>query len=153
MDKLDRSILDFLQRDGKASMQELADATASSSTQVWRRVKQLQEAGVISGYRATVEAKPMGLSAMAYIHVALKDHQEKNVTAFLEAVETNDQIVECSSITGDHDFILKVVAESPEGLEKFIMQRLLKTGLISQTRSNFVLRQTKKNGPLPTRVV
>jgi len=153
MDKLDKSILENLQRNGKISMQELAEATHSSSTMCWRRVKQLQEQGIITGYRATLDAKPMGLHAMAYIHIALTNHEEKNVRAFLDIVESNDQIVECSSITGDHDFILKVVAQSPEGLEQFIMKQLLKSGLIRQTRSNFVLSQAKVNGPLPMQVV
>lgn len=153
MDKLDKSILETLQRDCKISMQELAEATASSSTQCWRRVKRLQEQGVITGYRATVDPKSMGLTAIAYIHVALSDHNEKNVQAFLQIVEINDQIIECCSITGDHDFILKVVAESPEDLERFLMLRLLRNGLVSRTRSNFVLRQTKANGNIPTTMV
>jgi len=153
MDRLDKAIIDVLQRNGKVPMQELADATHSSTTQCWRRMKQMQEQGVITGFQAILDAKSMGLEVMAYIHIALKDHDETNVQAFLELVDGCDQIVECSSILGDHDFVLKVVARSPEGLERFIRTQLLTSGLIRETRSNFVLRQTKSNAPLPTQVV
>ena len=98
---------------------------------------------------AQVRAKSVGLDAIAYVHVALRDHQEDSINSFLRLVETEPQIVECASITGDHDFILKVYAKTPEDLEHFIMQRLLKSGLVRDTRSNFVLRQTKTRGPLP----
>ena len=95
------------------------------------------------------EKKAVGLNAIAYVHVALRDHQENSIADFLRLVETEPQIVECASITGDHDFILKVYARTPEDLEVFIMKRLLKSGLVRDTRSNFVLRQNKTRGPLP----
>ncbi|WP_367646854.1 Lrp/AsnC family transcriptional regulator [Ruegeria arenilitoris] len=145
----DIAILQQLQTDGRLSMQELADRTGLSASQCWRRVRELEASGVVSGYIAQVRAKSVGLDAIAYVHVALRDHQEDNITAFLRLVETEPQIVECASITGDHDFILKVYAKTPEDLEHFIMQRLLKSGLVRDTRSNFVLRQTKTRGPLP----
>ncbi len=153
MDHLDKSILAELQKDGKVSMQELADRVHSSSTQCWRRVRQLQEQGIILGYQAVLDAEAMGLHAVAYIHIALKEHGEKSVRDFLHIVDTNEQIIECCSITGDHDFMLKVVAHSPSGLEHFIMKRLLATGLVRESRSNFVLRQNKTRGSLPTQVV
>jgi Lrp/AsnC family leucine-responsive transcriptional regulator len=145
----DIDILRQLQISGRLSMQELSDRTGLSASQCWRRVRDLEASGVVTGYRAQVPAKAVGLNAIAYVHVALKDHQEKSIADFLRLVETEPQIVECASITGDHDFILKVYAKTPEDLEVFIMQRLLKSGLVRDTRSNFVLRQTKTRGPLP----
>ena len=153
MDSLDKSILAELQKDGKLSMQDLADRVNSSSTQCWRRVRQLQDQGVILGYQAVLDSGAMGLQAMAYIHIALKDHGEKSVRDFLHIVETSEQIIECCSITGDHDFMLKVEAQSPAGLERFLMKRLLATGLVRETRSNFVLRECKSRGALPSEVV
>ncbi len=149
MDHIDRNILCELQKDGRQSMQDLADRTGLSASQCWRRVRDLEAAGIISGYTAQVRAKSVGLNAIAYVHVALREHQEDSINAFLRLIETEPQIVECASITGDHDFILKVYAKTPEELEHFIMQRLLKSGLVRDTRSNFVLRQTKTRGPLP----
>ncbi len=145
----DIAILQELQKDGRQSMQDLADRTGFSASQCWRRVRDLEAAGIISGYTAQVRAKSVGLNAIAYVHVALREHQEDSINAFLRLIETEPQIVECASITGDHDFILKVYAKTPEELEHFIMQRLLKSGLVRDTRSNFVLRQTKTRGPLP----
>lgn len=153
MDTLDKAILAELQKDGKLSMQDLADRVNSSSTQCWRRVRQLQDQGIILGYQAVLDAQEMQLQAMAYIHIALKDHSEKSVRDFLHIVDTSEQIIECCSITGDHDFMLKVVAHSPAGLERFLMRRLLSTGLVRETRSNFVLRECKTRGALPTEVV
>jgi Lrp/AsnC family leucine-responsive transcriptional regulator len=145
----DIAILQELQTDGRLSMQDLADRTGLSASQCWRRVRDLEATGVLAGYAARVPAKSVGLNAIAYVHIALKDHQEDSIASFLRLVETEPQIVECASITGDHDFILKVYARTPEDLEHFIMQRLLKSGLVRDTRSNFVLRQTKTRGPLP----
>jgi len=153
MDTLDKAILSELQKDGKLSMQDLADRVHSSSTQCWRRVRQLQEQGVILGYQAVLDSQAVGLHAMAYIHIALKDHGEQSVRDFLHIVETSEQIIECCSITGDHDFMLQVVAHSPAGLERFLMKRLLATGLVRETRSNFVLRECKSRGALPTEVL
>ncbi len=145
----DIAILQELQADGRLSMQELSDRTGLSASQCWRRVRDLEAVGIIAGYTAQIRAKSVGLNAIAYVHVALREHQEDSINAFLRLIETEPQIVECASITGDHDFILKVYAKTPEELEHFIMQRLLKSGLVRDTRSNFVLRQTKTRGPLP----
>ncbi len=145
----DIAILRVLQSSGRLSMQELAEQTGLSASQCWRRVRDLEASGIVSGYRAQVTAKAVGLNAIAYVHVALRDHQENSIADFLRLVETEPQIVECASITGDHDFILKVYARTPEDLEVFIMKRLLKSGLVRDTRSNFVLRQNKTRGPLP----
>ena len=142
-------ILQVLQSDGRLSMQEVAEKTGLSASQCWRRVRDLEAAGIISGYAAQVKAKSVGLSAIAYVHVALRDHEEDSVSSFLRLVETETQIVECASITGDHDFVLKIYARGPEYLEDFIMRRLLKSGLVKDTRSNFILREMKTRGPLP----
>ena len=145
----DAAILRELQISGRLSMQDLGERTGLSASQCWRRVRDLEAAGVVAGYGAQVRAKAIGLNAIAYVHVALLTHQEDSISSFLRLVETEPQIVECASITGDHDFILKVYAKTPEDLEHFIMQCLLKSGLVRDTRSNFVLRQNKTRGPLP----
>ncbi len=145
----DESILRALQSDGRLSMQELAEKTGLSASQCWRRVRDLEASGIISGYTAQVSAKSVGLDAIAYVHIALRDHNEENINAFLRLIESENQIVECASITGDHDFVLKVYARSPEDLEQFIMKRLLTSGLVKDTRSNFILREIKTRRPLP----
>lgn len=145
----DELILRTLQADGRLSMQEVAEKTGLSASQCWRRVRDLEKAGIISGYAAQVKAKTIGLSAIAYVHVALRDHEGESINSFLRLVETETQIVECASITGDHDFVLKIYARGPEDLEDFIMRRLLKSGLVKDTRSNFILREMKTRGPLP----
>jgi Lrp/AsnC family leucine-responsive transcriptional regulator len=149
MHSTDARILAELQKDGKQSMQDLSRRVGASASHCWRRVRAMEEAGIIEGYGARLDARALGLGAIAYVHVALNDHGEKSIEAFARIVEIEAQIAECASITGDHDYVLKIYARSPEDLEQFIMTRLLKSGLVKATRSNFVLRQTKTGRLLP----
>jgi Lrp/AsnC family leucine-responsive transcriptional regulator len=146
---LDIRILAALQGDAKLSMQELAARTYASSTQVWRRLKGLEQAGVLEGYHAQLNAKAVRLGAMAYVQVALAGHDQKVIDRFLALVTAEDQVTDCASITGEYDFMLMVQAEDPEALEAFIMRRLLNSGVVARTQSNFVLRRSKTRGPLP----
>ncbi|GLQ36357.1 AsnC family transcriptional regulator [Amylibacter marinus] len=149
MQQIDREILRVLQLNGKLSMQDLSEQVGASATQCWRRVKDMQDSGIIQGYGARLDPKSLGLNAIAYIHVALNDHSEDNIDNFLNLVNSLQEVVECASVTGDHDFILKVYTQSPEELENFVMRRLLKSGLVKATSSHFVLRQTKMRRALP----
>ena len=149
LDNIDRDLLRILQADGKASVQDLADATGLSTSPCWRRVKRLEDAGLITGYGAIVSAKAIGLRALAYVHVSLIDHRQETVDAFSRLVDTRDQIVECASITGSSDYVLKIAAADAEGLERFIMQVLLRSGLVRTTQTNFIMRQTKSTRAWP----
>ena len=146
---LDLRILAALQSNAKLSMQELARETSASSTQCWRRLKLLEQSGVIEGYHAKLNSKALELRATAFVQIALKGHDQKIIDDFLRLVETENQIVECASITGEYDFMILVHAADPEVLERFTMQRLLNSGLVARTQSNFVLKQAKTRGPLP----
>ncbi len=148
-DEYDRKILQILQSDGKISMQDLADRIALSVSPCWRRVRKLEEAGIISGYVALLDRRKLGLNTLAYVHVSLTDHKEETIALFDEFVAGQDQVVECCSITGADDYLLKVVAEDPEGLERFIMRRILHLGIVRSSTTHFVLRQKKYRTDLP----
>lgn len=148
-DHFDRALLAVLQDHGKASAQDLADRTALSATPCWRRVKRMEEDGVIEKYMAVLDPKKLGLHATAVVFVSLTDHSEATIAAFDRFVQTTDQVIECFTITGDSDYMLKVMARDPEGLEDFIMKRLLASGVVRASRSNFVLRRTKAAHALP----
>lgn len=149
LEEKDREILRVLQKDGKISLQALAQQVNLSTSPCWRRIKRLEESGLIEGYAALLNPRLLGLHAQAYMHVSLMDHAEATIEAFDRFVQTEGQITECCSITGSNDYMLKVVAEGPEALEEFIMKRVLRLGIVRSSHTNFVLRRTKSSSALP----
>lgn len=120
-----------------------------STSPCWRRVKRLQDEGIIKSYVALLDPKALGLNAQAYLQLSLINHKEDTIQAFDRFVQNEPQVIECASITGSKDYLLKVVAEDAEALEQFIMRRVLRLGLISASYTNFVLRSTKSSTALP----
>ncbi len=149
MEDADRRVLGVLQHDSRVSVQELAGRTGLSASPAWRRVKRLEETGVITRHVALVDPAAVGLRVIAYVRVSLLDHTETSLTRFERFVQTADQIVECATITGTSDYQLKILARDPEALEHFVMRRLLSTGIVRATETSFVLRQTKYTTALP----
>jgi len=152
LDTFESLILRALQDNGRASTQELSDLIGLSPSPCWRRVKKLEDEGYIERYAAILNPKKLGLNALAQVQVSLIDHNETSVDIFQTFVMNSPQVLDCASITGDFDFILKVAAKDPEALEAFIMQKLLRLGVVRTTTTNFVLRQIKSHGPLPVDV-
>lgn len=149
LDTYEEQILKHLQQDGRASTQELSDALGLSASPCWRRVKKLEDEGYITRYAAIVDRKKLGLGALAYVHVSLTEHSEASIEKFYNFVATSERVIECASIIGEFDFVLKVAATDPENLEQFIMQRILRLGVVRTTTTTFILRQNKVAGPLP----
>lgn len=149
LDNIDKTILSMLQKDARLSTKDLAAAVNMSVSPCWRRIKRMEEAGLIKDYVAVLDRKQLGLRAMAYVHVSLMDHTPASMEAFNRLVQTDDEITECSAITGDNDYVLKIVATDPEDLERYLMQRILGSGLVRSSNTNFVLRSTKSGGALP----
>ncbi|MDA5555964.1 Lrp/AsnC family transcriptional regulator [Shimia sp. MMG029] len=152
LDHFERLILKLLQRNGRASTQELSDTVGLSPSPCWRRVKRLEEDGFILRYAAILDGKKLGLNAFAYVQISLIDHSEESIDTFQSFIAQNEQVLECASITGDFDFVLKVVARDPEMLEQFIMKEILRLGVVRTTTTNFIMRQLKTAGSLPVEV-
>lgn len=149
IDDADRRLLHVLQRDASLSTQDLAERAGLSASPAWRRVRRLTESGVIERQVALVAPAAVGLQAMAYVQVSLLDHTEESLALFDRFVQTEEQVIECATITGVSDYLLKIVAADAEGLERFLMRRLLATGVVRGTVTNFVLRQTKYTTAMP----
>ena len=145
----DKNLLQILQQDGKVNTQSLAEKVGMSPSPCWRRVRKLEETGVIERYVALLDAKKLGLNARAYVHVSLLDHAEETINTFDKFVLTEPQIIECCAVTGSDDYLLKVIAADPEGLEQFIMQKILRLGVVRSSTTHFVLRQKKYSTALP----
>ncbi|MCB1696771.1 MAG: Lrp/AsnC family transcriptional regulator [Halioglobus sp.] len=149
MDRTDLKILSTLQQDGRLSNQGLADQVGISAAACWRRVRALEKDGVITGYAALLDRKRVNLNLCAFVHVTLSRHVQESTTSFEEAILGRSEVLECFATTGDADFILRVVTESIESLDRFLEDFLFALPQISQVRSNIALRELKFETALP----
>ena len=148
LDAIDRRILERLQQDGRLSNADLAEKVGLSSSPCWRRVKALEEAGVIKGYAALLDAKTVGLSVNVFVSVSLSTQNEKSLKDFERAAAARPEVMECYLMTGDSDYLLRVVVPDLEAYERFVMD-FTKIPGIAQIRSSFALRPVKQGTALP----
>jgi len=142
LDRYDRRILTELQRDGRISNQELADRIGLSPSPCLRRVRALEESGLITGYRAMVDAKRLGLSLMALIHISMDRHTPERFANFDAAVAGLPEVMECLLITGqDADYQLKVVARDMDAFQALLLEKITRIEGVSGVHSSFVLRR------------
>jgi Lrp/AsnC family transcriptional regulator, leucine-responsive regulatory protein len=149
MDRTDIRIVTALQHDGRLSNQRLADQVGISPAACWRRVRALEDSGVIAGYAALLDRKQVDLNLCAFIHVTLSRHVRESTGHFEEAILQRPEVMECFATTGDADFILRVVTQSIESLDRFMEEFLFALPEISQVRSNIALRELKFETALP----
>jgi Lrp/AsnC family leucine-responsive transcriptional regulator len=151
LDKAERDILRILQRDGRISNVELAERAGLSESPCFRRVKRMEESGLISGYSARLDQRKLGLQVTAFVQVTLDKQDDRQQRDFLARVEAEEYIVECHATSGSHDFLLKVVAASMDHFSELSMQRILKFPGVKNIESNFSLMAVKQDGALPIR--
>lgn len=149
LDRIDRAILECLQRDGRMSNQDVAERVNLSPAPCWRRIKRLEDDGVLSGYVALVDPAAIGLNVVAYINISLTDHHAETVAEFDSFVAAASEVLECYSVTGEHDYLLRVVAPGIAAVEEFLMHRLLRLQAVNSANTTFVLRQKKRTTALP----
>jgi Lrp/AsnC family leucine-responsive transcriptional regulator len=149
LDSTDRAILYCLQRDGRMSNHEIAASVNLSPAPCWRRIKRLEEDGIVRGYVALVDATSLGLNLTAYINISLNDHHADTVAEFDAFVAASPEVLECYSVTGEHDYLLRVVTPGIAEIEEFIMHRLLCQEAVNSANTTFVLREKKRTTALP----
>jgi DNA-binding Lrp family transcriptional regulator len=149
LDPVDRSILHHLQQNARLSVAELAQKVGLSASPVWRRVRALEEAGVITGYQALVDAAAVGLSVSVFVHVSLEKQIEPALEAFEAAVRRRPEVMECYLMTGDADYLLRVVVPDLAAYERFLMDHLTRIRGIASIKSSFALRPVKHGSELP----
>jgi Lrp/AsnC family leucine-responsive transcriptional regulator len=153
LDTIDRRILRALQVDGRITYDVLAAQISLSPSATLRRVKRLEESGVIAGYVALVPAERVGLGLTAYINVRLEKHSEVHkrnpMDLFRAAVQTWPEVVECAALTGDMDYLLRVVVQDMAHYSRFIMDTLLKHPSVEDCKTSFVLDRVKNTTALP----
>jgi Lrp/AsnC family leucine-responsive transcriptional regulator len=149
LDATDRRILAELQADGRLSNQELAERVALSPSPCLRRVRALERAGVIRRYAALLDPLQVGLGLLAYVSVKLEKRGKMPVDQFTRAVESWPEVIECHSMTGDMDYLMRVHVEDLEHYSRFVMDKLLKQPGVIDIRTNFVLERVKETTALP----
>ena len=153
LDKLDRLILQKLQADGRATYDQIAEAVSLSPSAVLRRVKRLEEAGIIDRYVALVRPESVGLGLTAYINVRLEKHTESHkrnpMDLFRASVQAWPEVVECASLTGEMDYLLRVVVADMAHYSRFIMDTLLKHPSVQDCKTSFVLDRVKATTAVP----
>ncbi|WDZ95696.1 Lrp/AsnC family transcriptional regulator [Herbaspirillum sp. WKF16] len=148
-DRYDRIILETLQADGRASNVELSDRVSLSPPQCYRRVQRLEQEGVIRGYTAQVEAAALGLGVTAFVSLSLAREQFKQVRSVEKAIRQFPEILECYTISGDFDYLLKVVATDLKSLSAFLTDRLMQVPGVAGVRSMVCMEEIKPASPLP----
>lgn len=150
LDRYDRRILGILQEEGRISNQDLADRIGLSPSPCLRRLRVLEESGLIRGYRALVDAKKLGLTLMALIHISMDQHTPERFETFEAKVSEIPEVLECLLITGqDADYQLKVVVRDMDAYQDLLLNRITRIQGVTGVHSSFVLRRVVDRTALP----
>ena len=149
LDAYSLKILFELQRDARQTVQQISDAVGLSATPCWKRIKDMEGAGVIRGYTAVIDREKVGLHVAAVTEVNLDRHGESQVQRFEQMVAASPQIVRCVSATGPADYILTVLVPDMKHYEQFLHDTLFKLPGVTHVRSSIVLREVKSDAALP----
>jgi Lrp/AsnC family transcriptional regulator len=149
MDDTDRKILRRLQANPLLTMVELAEQVGLSHTPCWRRVKRLEAEGIIAGRALLLDPKKLGFPISVYAELTIKSHNAATIEAFEEEVSRHPEIVECFSMSGDSDFLMRIVVRSVEDYEAFLKRVLLQLPGVGAVNSRFALKPVKLTQDLP----
>ena len=149
LDRIDRRILELLQKDARISNQDLAERVSLTPAPVLRRVRALEEAGLIRGYVALLDPAKLGLGLFAYVTVKLDKKGRMPIEQFRRAVQGWPEVIACHSTTGDMDYLLQVYVKDLEHFNRFIMNTVLKQGGVVDIKSSFALERVKDTTALP----
>ena len=150
LDRFDRQILQVLQQDGRISNQDLADRIGLSPSPCLRRVRALEEAGILTGYRALLNAKALGYTLMALIYISMDMHTPERFENFEKEINQIGEILECLLITGqDADYQIKVVVKDMDAFQELLLNRITRIQGVTGVHSSFVLRRVVDKTALP----
>jgi DNA-binding Lrp family transcriptional regulator len=149
LDRTDRKILAHLQQHARASNVELSEVANLSAPQCFRRHKRLEESGIIAGYEARLSAARLGYGVVAFIHVTMEKGHIRDLPKFKSVIAELPEIQECYAVTGDFDYMLKVVARDLQSLSRFLMDTLMRLPGVTAVRSSVCLDEIKCTSALP----
>jgi DNA-binding Lrp family transcriptional regulator len=149
LDAIDRKILRHLQENARLSNTELAERVGVSASPCWRRIKAMEEAGVITKYVTLVQPEAVGLQISVFTSVSLDKQIEPALETFQKAVRKRPEVMECYLMTGDFDYLLRVVVSSLHAYERFLIDHLTRIPGVASIKSSFALKQVKYTTALP----
>lgn len=150
LDKQDQRILEVLQKNCRVSTQELAAQANMSTATCWRRLRALEESGIIESYRAVLNREKMGYGVCAFVHASIDRQHYKIVEEIEQEIIAHPGVMECYTATGDADLVLRVVAADINDFDRFLQGFLFKLKGISRVRSNITLQEIKQTTEIPT---
>jgi Lrp/AsnC family transcriptional regulator, leucine-responsive regulatory protein len=149
LDRTDARLLATLQKDGRRSIVELADTVGLSQTPCARRIRALEQGGVIEGYAAVVNPVRLGLKVQAFVQVKLQQHADDVVMTFQRELAKFEEVISCFAVTGASDFLIYVTVPDLEALGSTVLKRLMKIPGVRDVHSSIVLATVKRSAPLP----
>ena len=149
MDPTDREILRLLQEDGRLTNAALAERVHLSASPCLRRLKRLEGDAVITGYRAVLDRRRVGLGLTVFVEIKVAGHTDETATDLQTAFAAMEEVIACHIVSGPADFLLEVVVPDLEHYERLLLGRLLKLQGVADVRTNVAIRTVKSDGPLP----
>jgi DNA-binding Lrp family transcriptional regulator len=149
LDELDRTLLALLQDDARRSTADLARKLKLSGPGLQKRLRKLEDRGVVLRYATVVDREAVGLDLLCFVHIMLAHHRPDSIKRFPDRIKAMPEVLECHFLTGEFDYLLKVVVSSHEALEKFLFNRLMKVPGVDRTRTSIVIKEVKATTTLP----
>ena len=149
LDRYDLALLDALQRDGNATNAALGESVHLSASQISRRLQRLADTGLIAGFAALLDPEAIGLGVIAFAHVILEHHGQARSEAFENAVAIMPEVMKCLSVSGDADYLLRIVAPDLQAFSELMMKRVLRLPGVAHIKSNIALQKVKQTHVLP----
>jgi Lrp/AsnC family transcriptional regulator, leucine-responsive regulatory protein len=149
LDTIDKKVLSLLQEQGRLSNAQLAKEVGLSAPSMLERVRKLEKNGVIKKYVALVDPKEVGQGITAFVSVSLRLHQKEEIEAFVEEVRQIPEVLECHHVSGEADYLMKVVSRDIEHYEKFLLGKLTHFKVISRIHTSFILKSLKQETTIP----
>ncbi len=149
LDATDLKILHILQQNGRLSNTELAERVSLSPSPCWKRLKRLEESGIIQGYQAILNRQALGLGVVAFVSILLDNHTEMTCKNFEAGVQTMPEIIACHNIAGQHDYLLHILAADLESYSTFALNRLRTLPGVKEMHTSFSLKEVKASSKLP----
>lgn len=150
LDALDRQIIESLQREARLTNSELADRVGLSGPGLQKRLKKLEESGVVRGYVALVHPEALGYDMLCFVQVTLQRHEPGAVQGFRDAIRAIPEVLECHHVTGEFDYLLKVIVRNRKHLERFLLDVITPLPGMDKIRTSLVLSEIKATTALPT---
>ena len=149
LDKVDRKILEILQRNAKITNAQLSKEIGLSPAPTLERVKKLEQSGVIDSYHAKLNTGKIGLGISTFVQIKLTGHDKESISTFIKAVNKIDEVIECHHVTGTSDFILKVIAQDIASYQRLMLEKVNEVPVVDSLQSSVILSTFKDSKALP----